>query len=148
MGQESDPHGDGYNVHQSMIAIGSGGFSGKGFLDGTQTKFNFVPEQSTDFIFCTIGEEWGFLGSAFIVALYITFLLRIIFVAERQRSVFSKIYGYGVASILFFHVAINIANDHWTGASYWHSITFHQLWRILFMGFHHPSFYLYQFGFL
>ena len=109
LGQESDPHGDGYNVHQSMIAIGSGGFSGKGFLDGTQTKFNFVPEQSTDFIFCTIGEEWGFLGSAFIVALYIAFLLRIIFLAERQRSIFSKIYGYGVASILFFHVAINIA---------------------------------------
>tara|TARA_B100000900_G_scaffold416193_1_gene449911 strand:+ start:2916 stop:4175 length:1260 start_codon:yes stop_codon:yes gene_type:complete len=109
LGQESDPHGDGYNVHQSMIAIGSGGFSGKGFLEGTQTKFNFVPEQSTDFIFCTIGEEWGFLGSAFIVVLYIVFLLRIIFVAERQRSVFSKIYGYGVASILFFHVAINIA---------------------------------------
>lgn len=109
LGQESDPHGAGYNVHQSMIAIGSGGFSGKGFLDGTQTKFNFVPEQSTDFIFCTIGEEWGFLGSAFIVALYIAFLLRVIFVAERQRSVFSKMYGYGVASILFFHVAINIA---------------------------------------
>ena len=109
LGQESDPHGDGYNVHQSMIAIGSGGISGKGFLDGTQTKFNFVPEQSTDFIFCTIGEEWGFLGSAFIVALYITFLLRIIYVAERQRSVFSKIYGYGLASILFFHIAINIA---------------------------------------
>lgn len=109
LGQESDPHGAGYNVHQSMIAIGSGGFSGKGFLDGTQTKFNFVPEQSTDFIFCTIGEEWGFLGSAFIVALYIVFLLRVIFVAERQRSVFSKMYGYGVASILFFHVAINIA---------------------------------------
>ena len=92
-----------------MIAIGSGGFSGKGFLDGTQTKFNFVPEQSTDFIFCTIGEEWGFLGSGFIVALYIAFLLRIIFIAERQRSIFSKIYGYGVASILFFHIAINIA---------------------------------------
>ena len=109
LGQESDPHGDGYNVHQSMIAIGSGGFVGKGFLDGTQTKFNFVPEQSTDFIFCTIGEEWGFLGSAFVVVLYITFLLRIIFIAERQRSVFSKIYGYGVASILFIHVAINIA---------------------------------------
>ena len=92
-----------------MIAIGSGGFVGKGFLDGTQTKFNFVPEQSTDFIFCTIGEEWGFLGSSFVVALYIAFLLRIIFIAERQRSVFSKIYGYGVASILFIHVAINIA---------------------------------------
>lgn len=109
LGQESDPQGAGYNVHQSMIAIGSGGLIGKGFLNGTQTKFNFVPEQSTDFIFCTIGEEWGFLGSAFVVALYIAFLLRIIFVAERQRSIFSKIYGYGVASILFFHVAINIA---------------------------------------
>ena len=109
LGQESDPQGAGYNVHQSMIAIGSGGLIGKGFLNGTQTKFNFVPEQSTDFIFCTIGEEWGFLGSAFVVLLYIAFLLRIIFVAERQRSIFSKIYGYGVASILFFHVAINIA---------------------------------------
>ena len=109
LGQESDPQGAGYNVHQSMIAIGSGGLIGKGFLNGTQTKFNFVPEQSTDFIFCTIGEEWGFLGSTFVVVLYIAFLLRIIFVAERQRSIFSKIYGYGVASILFFHVAINIA---------------------------------------
>ena len=109
LGQESDPQGAGYNVHQSMIAIGSGGLIGKGILNGTQTKFNFVPEQSTDFIFCTIGEEWGFLGSAFVVLLYIAFLLRIIFVAERQRSIFSKIYGYGVASILFFHVAINIA---------------------------------------
>jgi rod shape determining protein RodA len=92
-----------------MIAIGSGGFSGKGFLDGTQTKFNFVPEQSTDFIFCTIGEEWGFLGSALVIILYMTFLLRILFIAERQRSIFSKLYGYGVASIFFFHIAINIA---------------------------------------
>lgn len=108
LGQESDPHGEGYNVHQSMIAIGSGGFVGKGFLDGTQTKFNFVPEQSTDFIFCTIGEEWGFFGSSLVVLLYIGFLIRLIFVAERQRSVFSKLYGYGVASIFFFHIAINI----------------------------------------
>lgn len=108
LGQESDPHGEGYNVHQSMIAIGSGGFTGKGFLDGTQTKFNFVPEQSTDFIFCTIGEEWGFFGSSLVVLLYMAFLIRLIFVAERQRSVFSKLYGYGVASIFFFHVAINI----------------------------------------
>ena len=109
LGQESDPHGQGYNVHQSMIAIGSGGFSGKGFLDGTQTKFNFVPEQSTDFIFCTIGEEWGFLGSSLIVIIYMSFLFRLLFIAERQRSVFSKLYGYGVASIFFFHIAINIA---------------------------------------
>ncbi len=98
----------GYNVNQSLIAIGSGGFSGKGFLQGTQTKYNFVPEQSTDFIFCTVGEEWGFLGSTFILALFLALMLRIIFVAERQRSPFSRIYGYGVASILFFHVTVNV----------------------------------------
>ena len=109
LGQESDPQGAGYNVNQSMIAIGSGGFTGKGFLEGTQTKFNFVPEQSTDFIFCTIGEEWGFLGSSAVIILYLALLLRIIFIAERQRSIFSKLYGYGVASILFFHFSINIA---------------------------------------
>ncbi len=109
LGQESDPQGAGYNVNQSMIAIGSGGFFGKGFLNGTQTKFNFVPEQSTDFIFCTIGEEWGFVGSLFLLLVYLTFLLRLIYLAERQRSLFSKVFGYGVVSIFFFHVAINIA---------------------------------------
>ena len=98
----------GYNVNQSLIAIGSGGFSGKGFLQGTQTKYNFVPEQSTDFIFCTVGEEWGFLGSMFILILFLALILRIIFIAERQRSSFSRIYGYGVASILFFHVTVNV----------------------------------------
>ena len=98
----------GYNVNQSLIAIGSGGFSGKGFLKGTQTKYDFVPEQSTDFIFCTVGEEWGFIGSAIILFLFLALILRIIYVAERQRSAFSRVYGYGVASILFFHVAINI----------------------------------------
>ena len=109
LGQESDPHGSGYNVNQSMIAIGSGGFAGKGYLNGTQTKFNFVPEQSTDFIFCTIGEEWGFIGSTFLLLLYIAFLFRLLYIAERQRSVFSKVFGYGVVSIFFFHIAINIA---------------------------------------
>jgi len=109
LGQESDPQGSGYNVNQSMIAIGSGGFIGKGFLNGTQTKFNFVPEQSTDFIFCTIGEEWGFIGSTFLLLLYLLFLLRLLYLAERQRSVFSKVFGYGVVSIFFFHIAINIA---------------------------------------
>jgi len=109
LGQESDPQGAGYNVNQSMIAIGSGGFAGKGYLNGTQTKFNFVPEQSTDFIFCTIGEEWGFIGSFLLLALYLAFLLRLIYLAERQRSIFSKVLGYGVVSILFFHIAINIA---------------------------------------
>lgn len=98
----------GYNVNQSLIAIGSGGFSGKGFLKGTQTKYDFVPEQSTDFIFCTVGEEWGFIGSAIILFLFLALILRIIYAAERQRSAFSRVYGYGVASILFFHVTINI----------------------------------------
>jgi rod shape determining protein RodA len=108
LGLESDPYGYEYNVRQSKIAIGSGGFSGKGFLQGTQTKFRFVPEQSTDFIFCTVGEEWGFLGSFGLVLVYIGLLLRLIILAERQRSSFSRIYGYGVLSILFFHFAINI----------------------------------------
>lgn len=108
LGIESDLHGAGYNVNQSLIAIGSGGFAGKGFLQGTQTKFDFVPEQSTDFIFCTIGEEWGFLGTFFVIAIFMALFLRIIYIAERQRSVFSRIYGYGVASILFFHFLINI----------------------------------------
>jgi rod shape determining protein RodA len=95
-------------VNQSLIAIGSGGLSGKGFLQGTQTKYEFVPEQSTDFIFCTVGEEWGFIGSAFVLFLFLALILRIIFVAERQRSSFSRIYGYGVASILFFHISVNV----------------------------------------
>ncbi len=105
---EKDIHGAGYNVNQSKIAIGSGGFSGKGFRQGMLTRNNFVPEQDTDFIFCTVGEEWGFMGTSIIVLLFLTLLLRIIFLAERQRSKFSRIYGYGVASILFFHFAINI----------------------------------------
>lgn len=108
LGLESDPQGAGYNVNQSLIAIGSGGFSGKGYLEGTQTKYDFVPEQSTDFIFCTIGEEWGFIGSFLIVGLFMTFLLRILFLCSRQRSAFARIYGYGVAAIFFFHFAINI----------------------------------------
>jgi rod shape determining protein RodA len=109
LGKESDPKGAGYNVNQSLIAIGSGGFAGKGFLNGTQTKFNFVPEQSTDFIFCTVGEEWGFIGSTLVVALFVILIVRIIQRSERQRSTFSRVYGYGVASILFFHFALNIA---------------------------------------
>lgn len=108
IGKETDPRGAGYNVNQSKIAIGSGGLAGKGFLKGTQTKFNFVPEQSTDFIFCTIGEEWGFLGSLFVIVLFLILLARLIKIAERQRSAFSRIYGYGVASIIFFHFMINI----------------------------------------
>lgn len=105
---KSDPHGTGYNVNQSIISIGSGGFLGKGYLQGTQTKFKFVPSQSTDFIFCTVGEEWGFLGSFVVIGLYVFLLLRLIFLAERQRSMFSRVYGYGVVSILFVHFFINI----------------------------------------
>ncbi len=108
LGKESDPFGTEYNVNQSKISIGSGGFAGKGYLNGTQTKFKFVPEQSTDFIFCTVGEEWGFLGSFVAVALFIALILRLIWLAERQKSAFSRIYGYGVASIIFFHFFINI----------------------------------------
>ncbi len=108
LGIRTDLLGAGYNVNQSKIAIGSGGLAGKGFLKGTQTKFNFVPEQSTDFIFCTIGEEWGFIGSSIVVGLFLILLIRLISLAERQRSKFSRIYGYGVASVLFFHIAINI----------------------------------------
>lgn len=108
LGKKIEAHGAGYNLIQSKIAIGSGGFAGKGFLNGTQTRFDFVPEQSTDFIFCTIGEEWGFLGSLFFVSVFIGLLLRILFLAERQRSNFSRIYGYSVATILFMHFLINI----------------------------------------
>lgn len=105
---DSDPKGIGWNVMQSKIAIGSGGFSGKGFLEGTQTKFDFVPEQSTDFIFCTIGEEHGWLGSLLIVTLFVSLLLRMIFLAERQKSKFARVFSYSVACIFFFHFAINI----------------------------------------
>lgn len=108
LGKETDLKGAGYNVNQSMIAIGSGGFLGKGFLNGTQTKYDFVPEQSTDFIYCTVGEEWGFLGSSVVIVLFLVLLLRIVFIAERQRSDYSRIYGYGVASIIFFHLFVNV----------------------------------------
>jgi len=103
-----DPMGINWNVTQSKIAIGSGGFAGKGFLEGTQTKFDFVPEQSTDFIFCTIGEEHGWMGSLLTIGLFVALLLRVVFIAERQKSRFARTYGYAVASIFFFHFAVNI----------------------------------------
>ncbi|MDO5759741.1 MAG: rod shape-determining protein RodA [Bacteroidota bacterium] len=108
LGKKQDYKGVGYNVNQSKIAIGSGGVLGKGFLQGTQTKFNFVPEQDTDFIFCTIGEEWGFVGSMVIVFVFIWLCVKIIKMAERQRSNFARIYGYGIAGIIFFHFFVNI----------------------------------------
>lgn len=109
LGIQSDPLGAGYNVNQSMIAIGSGGLVGKGFLQGTQTKLNFVPEQSTDFIFCTVGEEWGFVGTFVVVILFLTLFFRLIQLAERQRETFARVYGYGVISVMFIHFFINIA---------------------------------------
>ena len=105
---EADPLGYGWNVTQSKIAIGSGGFWGKGFLEGTQTKFDFVPEQSTDFIFCTIGEEHGWVGSTILIGLFMLLLLRIVHIAERQKSVFGRTYGYCVVSVIFFHFVINV----------------------------------------
>ncbi|UYZ57721.1 rod shape-determining protein RodA [Hymenobacter latericus] len=104
----ADPLGFGWNVTQSKIAIGSGGLLGKGYLEGTQTRFDFVPEQSTDFIFCTVGEEWGWFGTMLTIVLFMTLLARIIYVAERQKSVFGRTYGYCVASIIFFHFCVNI----------------------------------------
>lgn len=108
LGQMEDPQGLGYNVKQSQTAIGSGGFVGKGYLDGTLTKFKYVPMQSTDFIFCTVGEEWGFLGTAFVVVLFTVLILRIIQISDRQRSRFTRIYAYCVASIFFLHLMINV----------------------------------------
>ncbi|MFN5323723.1 MAG: rod shape-determining protein RodA [Bacteroidota bacterium] len=108
LGKETDLKGAGYNVNQSLIAIGSGGFFGKGYLNGTQTKFDFVPEQSTDFIFCTVGEEWGFFGAFVVIGLFTALIYRIITVAERQKSNFTRIYAYGVASIIFMHLMVNI----------------------------------------
>ncbi|UOE50403.1 rod shape-determining protein RodA [Mucilaginibacter sp. SMC90] len=108
LGITTDLKGKGYNVNQSKIAIGSGKLWGKGYLHGTQTQYSFVPEQSTDFIFCTVGEEWGFAGSLTVISLFMFLILRVILIAERQRSPFTRIYGYGVASVLFFHVVINI----------------------------------------
>ena len=108
LGLENDPSGAGYNVNQSKIAIGSGGFTGKGFLNGTQTKLKYVPEQDTDFIFCTVGEEQGFVGASAVLLLFGFLILRLIVLAERQSSTFNRVYGYSVASIFFFHLAINI----------------------------------------
>jgi len=108
LGMKEDPAGAGYNVNQARIAIGSGGWNGKGYLNGTQTKLQFVPEQDTDFIFCTVGEEWGFIGSVAVLLLYLYFILRLIQIAERQRITFNRIYAYSVACIFLFHLTINI----------------------------------------
>ena len=108
LGMEEDLRGAGYNVNQSKIAIGSGGFWGKGFLNGTQTKLKYVPEQDTDFIFCTIGEEEGFWGAVGVIVLFVTLIFRLLAIGERQHSAFGRVYAYCVVSILFFHLAVNI----------------------------------------
>jgi rod shape determining protein RodA len=108
LGMKEDPAGAGYNVNQARIAIGSGRFFGKGYLNGTQTKLQFVPEQDTDFIFCTVGEEWGFVGSIGVLLVYLFFILRLIEIAERQRNISTQIYAYAVASIFLFHLTINV----------------------------------------
>lgn len=108
LGTEDDPFGEGYNLNQSLISIGSGGFAGKGYLNGTQTKFKFVPEQSTDFIFCTVGEEWGFIGSTVVIGLFVWLLLRLLMMAERQRTTFVRAYGYGVFGLFLVHFFVNI----------------------------------------
>ncbi len=108
LGMKEDPAGAGYNVNQARIAIGSGRFLGKGYLNGTQTKLQFVPEQDTDFIFCTVGEEWGFVGSLGVLILYLFFILRLVEIAERQRNISTQIYAYAVASIFLFHLTINV----------------------------------------
>ncbi len=109
LGKEVDMKGIGYNTNQSEIAVGSGGWFGKGYLEGTQTKGGFVPEQHTDYIFTTVGEEWGFLGSLFVIALFVILIIRIIYLAERQKTKFSRVYGYCAAGILFIHFFVNIA---------------------------------------
>ena len=134
LGQLDDPKGVGYNVHQSKIAIGSGGFAGKGFLQGTQTKYDFVPEQHTDFIFCTVGEEGGFLGTALVVLLYVALLVRIIILAERQRSTFSRVYGH------------QHRHDHRLGARHRYPFTLSELWRIEHAGVHHDVGHLRETG--
>jgi rod shape determining protein RodA len=109
LGKEVDLKDIGYNTNQSKIAIGSGGWIGKGYLEGTQTKGGFVPEQHTDYIFSTVGEEWGFVGSVFVIGLFAGLILRVIYLAERQKTKFSRVYGYCVAAILFIHFFVNIA---------------------------------------
>src|SRR5699024_9557036 len=108
LGKQTDMKGIGYNTHQSIITIGSGGWFGKGWAEGTQTKGNFVPEQHTDYIFSTVGEEWGFMGSAFVVILFVGLISRIIYLSERQKTKFARVYGYSVAGIIFVHFAVNI----------------------------------------
>ncbi len=133
--------GSSYNVRQSKIAIGSGGIFGKGLLKATQTRYDFVPEQRTDFIFCTVGEGFGFTGSIVLLGVYLILLLRIITLAERQRSTFSRCYAYGVAAVFFFHMAINVAMTVGLAPVIGIPLTIYQLWGNIFTYIHYSSFY-------
>ena len=141
LGMEEDLAGAGYNVNQSKIAIGSGGLTGKGFLNGTQTKLKYVPEQDTDFIFCTVGEEEGFVGSTAVLLLFLILVLRLIAVAERQQSPFGRVYGYSVLQ----HILIPFIHQYRYGAGidscYRYPIAFLQLWRFVSLGVHYPVVY-------
>ena len=141
LGKAVDMKGIGYNTNQSEIAIGSGGFFGKGWLEGTQTKGGFVPEQHTDYIFTTVGEEFGFLGSLFVVGLFIGLILRILYLAERQKTKFSRVYGYCVAGILFIHTFVNIAMVLGVFSDHWCDVTISVLWRFWTLGFYYFAVY-------
>ncbi len=132
---------DDYNVRQSKIAIGSGGLLGKGFLKGTQTRGKYVPEQHTDFIFTSIGEAFGFIGCFLFLGIYFVLLFRIVQIAERQRSSFSRVYAYSVASILFFHIVSKCLHDDRFISGYWHSVAAGKLWRLFSPHLHHTSVY-------
>ncbi len=140
LGMEEDLRGAGYNVNQSKIAIGSGGIWGKGFLNGTQTKLKYVPEQHTDFIFCTIGEEEGFVGSSITLLLFLALILRVITIAERQPRPFARVYGYCVASYFIFHLAINVGMVIGLCPVIGIPLPLLQLRRIIIMGIHHTAF--------
>lgn len=138
LGMKDDPTGAGYNVNQSKIAIGSGGLFGKGFLNGTQTKLKYVPEQDTDFIFCTIGEEQGFVGSAIVISLFMALILRLIVLSERQETRFGRVYGYCVLGIFFFHLFINVGMVLGLTPVIGIPLPFFMLWRFIALGLHNP----------
>ena len=133
---ETDPFGTGWNVTQSKIAIGAGGLTGKGYLKGTQTKFDFVPEKTTDFIFCTIGEEFGWLGTFGLLVLFVLFILRIIKIAERQNSRYAMLFGHGLAAVIAFHFVVNISMTIGFFSCGGHTVAFYQLWGVVTLEFH------------
>jgi rod shape determining protein RodA len=145
LGKEVDMKGIGYNTNQSEIAIGSGGWFGKGFLEGTQTKGGFVPEQHTDYIFTTVGEEWGFLGSLVVIALFVGLIFRIIYLAERQKTKFSRVYGYCVAYIIH-SLFCEYCHGCWDFSNDWSSASVLFVWWLRTLGLYHFAVYLFKDG--